>query len=271
MDANQRPAAFAAVPMFTVGVMLPDHEHETHDPSENPLCRARHNPENNTKETPPMTLKIYGVLRSRTTRPIWMAKELGIPFEHVPVIQIGRLPDPGAADAPLNTCSPAFLAVNPNGLVPSIDDDGFVLNESLAITLYLARKHGGPLAPQDLREESLMTMWTLWAATECEASALRIMQNAAAVKTRDATVYDACVAALKPKFAVLDAALREGGGFLVGHRFTVADLNVAEIVRYAQAAPEVFADMANVQGWIAACQSRPAFTAMMSERSAEPI
>jgi hypothetical protein len=50
-----------------------------------------------------MTLKIYGVLRSRTTRPIWMAKELGVPFEHVPVIQYYRLPDPAAADAPLNT------------------------------------------------------------------------------------------------------------------------------------------------------------------------
>jgi glutathione S-transferase len=89
-----------------------------------------------------------------------MAKELGVPFEHVPVIQYYRLPDPAAADAPLNTSSAEFRAVNPNGLVPSIDDDGFVLNESLAITLYLARKHGGPLAPKDVREDGLMTMWT---------------------------------------------------------------------------------------------------------------
>src|ERR1700742_3653711 len=137
-----------------------------------------------------MTLKIYGVLRSRATRPIWMAKELGIPFEHVKVIQGYRLPDPAAADAPLNTQSPAFLAVNPNGLVPSIDDDGFVLNESLAITLYLARKHGGKLAATDVREEGQMTMWSLWAATECEAPALRTMQNAPSVETRDPAVYD---------------------------------------------------------------------------------
>jgi glutathione S-transferase len=216
-----------------------------------------------------MTLKIYGVLRSRATRPVWMAKELGIPFEHVKVIQGGRLPDPAASGAPLNTTSPAFRAVNPNGLVPSIDDDGFVLNESLAITLYLARKHGGPLAPKDVREDGLMTMWTLWAATECEGPALRAMQNAAAVKTRDAAVYETAVTALQPRFAVLDAALRDG--FLVGGRFTVADLNVAEIIRYAQAAPELFAANPNVQSWITACQSRPAFTAMMTERSAEPL
>jgi glutathione S-transferase len=216
-----------------------------------------------------MTLKIYGVLRSRATRPIWMAKELGIPFEHVKVIQGYRLPDSAAADAPLNTTSPAFRAVNPNGLVPSIDDDGFVLNESMAITLYLARKHGGPLAPKDVREEGLMTMWTLWAATECEGHGLRAMQNAAAVKTRDAAVYETAVTALQPKFAVLDTALRDG--FLVGGRFTVADLNVAEIMRYAQGAPELFAAHPNVQSWITACQSRPAFTTMMTERSAEPL
>jgi glutathione S-transferase len=218
-----------------------------------------------------MTLKIYGVLRSRASRPIWMAKELGIPYEHVPVVQHYRLPDARAADLPLNTQSPAFLAVNPSGLVPSIDDDGFVLNESLAITLYLARKHGGPLAPRDVREEGLMTMWSFWAATECEATALRVMQNGAAVKARDPAAFDAGVNALRPKFAVLDKALRDGAGHLVGGRFTVADLNAAEIIRYAQAAPELFAGAPGVQGWIKACQSRPAFTAMMTERNAEPM
>ena len=217
-----------------------------------------------------MALKIYGVLRSRATRPIWMAKELGIPFEHVPVIQVYRLPNSDASDAPLHTRSPAFLAVNPNGLVPCIDDDGLVLNESFAITLYLARKHGGTLAPRDLREEGLMLQWTLWAATEVEMPALRAMQNGAAVKTRDAAVYAASVAVLGSKLAVLDRALGAGGGHLVGGRFTVADLNVAEVVRYAQAAPELFADLPHVRAWIAACQARPAFRAMMAAREAEP-
>jgi glutathione S-transferase len=218
-----------------------------------------------------LTLKIYGVLRSRASRPVWMAKELGIPYEHVPVIQNYRLPHATATDARLNTQSPEFLAVNPNGLVPTIDDDGFVLNESLAITLYLARKYGGPLAPRDVREDGLTTMWSLWAATECEMPALRAMQNGPSMKTRDPAVYDASVTALKPKFTVLDKALSEGGGHLVGGRFTVADLNVAEIIRYAQAAPELFADAPNIQGWIATCQARPAFVEMMTERSKEPI
>src|ERR1700722_14227845 len=99
-----------------------------------------------------MALKIYGVLRSRATRPIWMAKELGLAFEHVRVIQGYRLPDPKSSDAPFNTSSAAYRAVNPNGLVPAIDDDGFVLTESFAFTLYLARKCGGPCAPGEARE-----------------------------------------------------------------------------------------------------------------------
>jgi glutathione S-transferase len=217
-----------------------------------------------------MSLKIYGVLRSRATRAIWMAKELGLDFEHVKVIQAGRLPNPAAPDAPLNTTSPSFREINPNGVVPVMDDDGFVLGESLAITLYLARKHGGSLSARDVREDGLMTMWTLWAATECEAHALRAMQNGANIADRDPALYSGAVTALRPRFAVLDGALRKAGGFLVGGRFTVADLNVAEIFRYAQAAPELFTPCPHVQSWIAACQARPAFVAMMKERSAEP-
>jgi glutathione S-transferase len=97
------------------------------------------------------------------------------------------------------------------------------------------------------------------------------MQNGSSVKTRDASLYDSAVAALRPKFAVLGTALRDGHGFLVGERFTVADLNVAEVVRYAQAAPELFVANPHVQAWITACQARPAFTAMIGEREAEPI
>ncbi|HZH45225.1 MAG TPA: glutathione binding-like protein, partial [Roseococcus sp.] len=75
--------------------------------------------------------------------------------------------------------------------------------------------------------------------------------------------------ALAQPFAVLDGALA-ATGFAVGGRFTVADLNLAEVFRYAQPAPALFAAAPHVRDWLAACQARPAFRRMMAERDAEP-
>jgi glutathione S-transferase len=68
-------------------------------------------------------------------RVLRIAHELGIPYEHVPIVQAPRLADPATPDTPLNTASAAYLAINPNGKIPCIDDDGLVMHESLAITL----------------------------------------------------------------------------------------------------------------------------------------
>ena len=212
-------------------------------------------------------LTIYGVYRSRASRNIWLAEELGIPFRQVPVIQHYRTVPAGM----LHTQSPEFLKINPSGLIPSIDDDGLVLHESLAINLYLARKHGGPLAGANVAEEGQIAMWSLWAATGVEPHAINVlyhrMGNPSGVK--DPKIADAAVEALKRPFAVLDKAL-EKNGWLVGGRFTVADLNAAEIVRYAQPAPELFEAAPRVKAWLAACQARPAFKKMWAARDAEP-
>ena len=216
-------------------------------------------------------LTIYGVYRSRASRTLWLAGELGLSFKHVPVMQAYRLPDPTAADAPLNTRSPEFLRVNPNGHIPTIEDDGFVLHESLAINLYLAKKHGGPLAPATLAEDGLMGMWALWAATEVEPQALQLLNHRLgyAPEKRDAGIAQAAVEALRAPFAVLERALA-ATGFAVANRFTVADLNLAEVFRYAMPAPELFAASPRLAGWLAACQARPAFQAMMARRESEP-
>jgi len=216
-------------------------------------------------------LKIYGVYRSRASRNIWLAMEMGVPFEHVPVMQAYRLPDPDAPDAPLHTRTAAFLKVNPNGHIPSVDDDGFVLHESLAINLYLARKHGGPLAPANVQEEGLAAMWSLWAATEVETHSLNVLYHMAAKPEaeRDAKLARDSVEALKAPFAVLDKALA-GSGYVMGGRFTVADINVAEVVRYAMPARALFEANANVKRWLESCHARPHFKAMMARREQEP-
>jgi glutathione S-transferase len=215
-------------------------------------------------------LTIYGVYRSRAARNYWLAGELGIPFKSEPIIQAYRLADPNAADAPPHTRTSAFLKINPNGHVPSMDDDGLRLHESLAINLYLAKKHGGPLGPANLAEDAQMTMWSLWAANELETHALQVLTHRVGrPELRDPKLAQAAIDTLRAPFAVLDQALADSG-HLVGGRFTVADLNVAEIVRYAMAAPELFSAAPRVKAWLDACHARPAFKAMMAKREQEP-
>ncbi|MFP6735032.1 MAG: glutathione S-transferase N-terminal domain-containing protein, partial [Rhodospirillales bacterium] len=80
-------------------------------------------------------LKIYGHIISRASRVMWMAEELGLDYD-LETIDVHR--------GDQNT--PDYLALNPNARVPTIKDGDTVLWESLAINLYLAKKHGGPLA-----------------------------------------------------------------------------------------------------------------------------
>lgn len=212
-------------------------------------------------------LTLYGVYRSRATRPLWLLHETGTPFTHVPVIQAYRLPAPGAPDAPLNTASPAFLKINPQGQIPALQDGDLILTESLAISLYLARRHGGSLGPQDDGETALMEQWALFAATAIETPALEIMQ-APEGPTGEAILRVAAEKLRRP-LARLDAHLR-GRDWLVGDRFTVADINTAECVRYAQGQTALIAEFPQVARWLAAAQSRPAFARMWAGRMAEP-
>jgi glutathione S-transferase len=216
-------------------------------------------------------LKIYGVYQSRASRNYWMARELGVAFESIPVIQSRALDDPLAPDARLNTQSPEFRKVNPNGLIPTIDDDGLVLWESIAINLYLARKHRGPLAAQSLTEEGQIEMWSFWAVNEIEQNSVKI------VRTYDAGQHDTpggrdviavATRLLKTPFEILDRHLGDQD-YLVGNRFTVADLNAAEIVRYAITEKVLTDANPNVVAWYERCHDRPAFRDMWATRALE--
>jgi glutathione S-transferase len=217
-------------------------------------------------------LTIYGVYRSRASRNYWMAEELGIEFKSVPVVQATRLEDPLATDAPFNTLSPDFLAVNPMAMIPSIRDGDLVLSESLAINLYLARKYGGPLAGRTVEEEGMLTAWTMWAATEVEPHSIEIVrvydrgQNG--TEQGNAAIAVAC-RLLKRPLDVLEKHLADRD-YIAGDRFTVLDLNIAEVLRYAQTEEALFATRPRLNAWIERCQSRPAYRAMQATRSKEP-
>lgn len=217
-------------------------------------------------------ITLYGVFRSRASRPIWLLYELGLPFTHVPVIQAYRLPEAKAADAPLNTASPEFLKVNPLGQVPAYVEGDLVLTESLAITNHIARQHGGTMGPQGPAEQALIDQWTLLAVTAVEGPALEIMLicNSGGDQTAEGQAAIAIAAEkLRRPLRRLEAHLADGG-HLVGNRFTVADINLAECLRYAQSHPALIAEFPAVKAWLDRCQSRPAFQKMWAARMAEP-
>lgn len=193
-----------------------------------------------------MTVKIYGSLRSRASRCVWAAEEAGVAYELVPVPE---------------TRAPDYLKINPNGHVPAMQDGGLALFESMAINLYLAKKSGGPLAPRNLTEDGLMTMWSFWAMTEVEGHALDVLMHTVgyAPEKRDPSVAAKAMEALARPMKVLDDALAAGGGHLVGGRFTIADLNVCAIAMWLRPAPKEFhAKFPHVGAWIMKARERPA-------------
>ena len=217
-------------------------------------------------------ITLYGVYRSRASRPLWLLGESGTPFTHIPVIQAYRLPDAQKTDTPLHTASPSFLAINPQAQIPAMTDGDLTLTESLAITLYLARRYGGDLGPQTDAESAQINQWTLFAATSVETPALEILftQSDGGDKTAEGQAAIAINAEkLRRPLARLNQHLSDHP-YLVADRFTVADINVAECLRYAQTHPTLLAEFPAVKTWLDLCQSRPAFQSMWLARLEEP-
>jgi glutathione S-transferase len=200
-----------------------------------------------------MPLKIYGVARSRAARVLWMAKELGLDYEHINV-----------DFATGETRRPEHLALNPNGHIPVIDDGGFVLWESMAINLYLAKKYGaGGLHPTRLEDEAKAWQWSFWGMTEVERPVLTAMFNRAILpeSQRDAAAADQAEKTLAQPLGVLDGALARSA-YLLGDNFTVADLNVASILAWARPAQIDMAPFPKVAEWLKNCAERPAARAV---------
>jgi glutathione S-transferase len=190
-----------------------------------------------------MALTIHGSSRSRTMRVLWMAAELGLDYEHDPI----AYDDPALKSA-------EFLKLNPAGAIPTLEDGGFALAESLAINLYLAKKHDlGGLYPATLEGEAQAWRWSLWAQGQLEPWVMRdalLEELRAAIAPHAAPVIAAALATLNRALA--------GRSWLVGNAFTVADLNVAAVLSPSRAQHLNLAPYPNVAAWLARCYGRPA-------------
>ena len=191
-------------------------------------------------------LCIYGSASSRAVRVIWMVGELGLSFEHKDWLP--RAPE---------TLTPEFRALNANGRVPTINDGGFVLAESMAINLYLAKKHQSPLYPVDPKKEALAVQWSLWETDRLDRQITTDANHTTALPEaqRDKSIADATWAEIEPAFEVLNAALGKAS-WLAGDAFTVADLNVAGALFRG-----LSMDLSRwpaLAAWLTRCWARPA-------------
>jgi glutathione S-transferase len=161
-------------------------------------------------------LRIWGrTTSSNVQKVLWLAGEIGLPYERV---------DAGGAFGVVDT--PAYRAMNPNGLVPTIDDDGFVLWESNTIVRYLAAKHGATtLYPSDVRERADVERWMDWGtsvlATAITPAFWQLVRTPPA--QRDPAAIAASAAKTAQATAILDARLAQRP-FLCGDALTLADV-----------------------------------------------
>ena len=194
-------------------------------------------------------LKIYGIPRSRAFRTLWMAKELGLEYENIPI-----------DFATGGTRAPDYLKINPNGHVPTIDDDGFILWESMAINLYLAKKYSrGALYPIRFEDEARAWQWSFWGMTEVERPVLTALFNRALLPEdkRDAALADQSEHELGRPLMVLDNVVA-ATPYLLGEHFSVADLNVASILSWARPARIDLSHVPKMADWLKRCSERPA-------------
>ena len=194
-----------------------------------------------------MGVKIYGVPGSRADRSLWAIEETGIEYEHVKT----NFGEESKADE--------YLEINPNGRIPALIDGDLKLFESMAINLYLTKHYAGDLYPTNLNDEAKANQWSVWAISEIEPLQMQIVIQKFFVPKdkQDQAVIDQASKGLVRPLKVLDHALRDSD-YLLGEKFSVADLNVAGVMLLLKAVKFDFDPFQNVSAWIEKCHARPA-------------
>lgn len=195
-------------------------------------------------------IKLHGIAASRAFRPLWVLEELGLAHEHIP--QDFR-------DGTLR--NPEYLKLNPNGRIPTLQDDDLTLWESMAINLYLASKYDKKtlLWPNAIALQGLIYQWSFWVVSEVEHKLFNVLlhRRLHTKINRDAACADRNEIALQAPFAILEQALNSSD-YLLGNQFTLADLNVASVLSWAPLSRISLKAYPNLAAWLKRCLARPA-------------
>jgi glutathione S-transferase len=175
---------------------------------------------------------------------------MGVPYERI---------DAGGSFGVVKT--PHYLALNPNALVPTIEDDGLVLWESNAIVRYLAAKHAaGSLWPDDLKVRAEADRWMDWSTTTFWP-ALRVLflgMIRTAPAERDPQALEASRVKTAEVLRIVDAHLKTRA-YLGGEAFTMGDIALGCGIWRWMELPIERPALAEVQRWFDSLARRPAY------------
>jgi len=187
---------------------------------------------------------------------LWCCDEIGVRYERR---------DAGGAFGIVNT--PEYRRLNPNGLVPTIEDDGFALWESNAIVRYLARKHGhGDMCPAESTRAALAEQWmdwqvsTLWPAIR--PLFLGLVRTPA--EQRDAQAIESSRQKTAEALRMLDAHLAHHP-YVAGDAFSMGDIPVGATAWRWMALPIERAELPHLQRWFDALAKRPVFASVVMQ------
>jgi len=197
-------------------------------------------------------VRLLGRLSSINVRKVaWTLDELEIPYIRE---------DWGMGFRP--TSSPEFLALNPNGLIPVIEDENGVLWGSNPICRYLAAKAGRhDLLPADPAQRARVEQWMEWQATELNNSwtyafLALVRENPA---YQDPAQIEKSLAAWDGMMELLDRHLAETGPFVCGEDFTLADIVIGLSVHRWRMTPHAMPDLGTVLEYYERLCDRPGF------------
>ena len=194
-------------------------------------------------------LKIWGRVNSvNVKKALWCLDELGLQFERT---------DAGMQHGVVNT--PEYRKLNPNGLVPTLDEDGFILWESHSVVRYLSAKLGkGVLWPMDERTRAVANQWMDWAFT-FQGGVRDAFWNL--IRTppgqRDAAAVEASRVKSGQLAAILDAALADR--LYVAGAFSMGDIPVGCEVQRWMRLPFERPKLPHLEAWFERLCARPAF------------
>ncbi len=196
-------------------------------------------------------LKLWGRINSiNVQKVLWALGELKLPCERT---------DAGMQFGVVN--EPFYRKMNPNGRVPTIEDDGFVLWESNAIVRYLAAKHGaGTLWPNDPRQRADADRWMDWATATVAPAITPVFWGLIRTppEKRNMAVIEADAEKTAQAFQVLEQGI-DGRDYVAGKAFTMGDIPLGTFVYRWYALDVKRPALKNVEAYYHRLQQRPAY------------